>query len=172
MTEFTFELCASCVLALDRAVQRQSGDRKRETLAFEAGRQIAKGSRRPEHLKAIAHWKAPRASHHIESEKNTPGLISEVLEVAVGDQTLAQKVDQLVRLTGVEVAMASAILTCIDPSQYTVIDVRALDALGVQEKPNTDLYERYLAFCRATAKELGVELRQLDRALWKAGSIT
>ena len=68
--------------------------------------------------------------------------------------------------------MASAILTCINPATYTVIDVKVLDALNAKQRTiSRDLYVRYLAFCRSTAKEIGVELRQLDRALWKSGSI-
>lgn len=172
MPEFTFELCASCVLVLDRAVRRAASDHGRENAAMEAGKRIRGGSRELADLHDIARWKAPRAAHHILSPRNSIALVKRVLDVATADEPTANKVDALDELVGVNVAMASAILTCIDPNFYTVIDVRALDALNATHRTiRRELYLRYLAFCQLKARALGVELRQLDRALWKSGSI-
>jgi hypothetical protein len=49
--------------------------------------------------------------------------------------------------------------------------VRALDALGARGKTATGrLYDEYLDFCQREAARLKMPLRDLDRALWKAGS--
>ena len=155
---------------LDRAVMR-SKIYKHEIAAMEAGKRIRGKSREIADLLTIAGWKAPRSAHHLKSNKSK--LLSDVLDVAAAESgCTAKKVDELVKLAGVGVPMASAILTCINPASYTVIDVKVLDALNAKQRTiSRDLYVRYLAFCRSTAIEIGVELRQLDRALWKSGSI-
>ena len=63
--------------------------------------------------------------------------------------------------------MASAILTAIDPERYTVLDVRALEALGVKNSANVDLYIRYVEACRSMAMKYGVKMRDFDRANWR-----
>jgi hypothetical protein len=74
----------------------------------------------------------------------------------------------LVGLNGVQVPVASAILTAIDPERFTVIDFRALEALGVTNATMTiNYYLEYLDACRGLARENKVPLRTLDRALWQ-----
>jgi hypothetical protein len=71
-------------------------------------------------------------------------------------------------LQGVQVPVASAILTAIDPERYTVIDFRALEALGCDSKDRSvNFYLAYLKTCRQLASKHGVTLRNLDRALWQ-----
>jgi hypothetical protein len=54
------------------------------------------------------------------------------------------------------------------PERYTVIDKRALSALGVEANDvSIDLYLAYLSRCRELAARYHVELRTLDRALWQ-----
>ena len=73
----------------------------------------------------------------------------------------------LLGLQGVHVPVASAILTAIDPERYTVIDFRALEALGSKSKDRSvNFYLVYLHACRQLAEEHQVTLRRLDRALW------
>ena len=146
----------------------------REHLAMDAGRKIREGSRGHDELHTIARWKASRAAHQVVDDRNTQALVRAALDIAAADESEpAAKVDALVGLFGVNVPMASAILTCIHPEIYTIIDVRALDALGVKKRNiGKARYLRYVEFCRTTATGLGVELRQLDRALWKSGSIS
>jgi hypothetical protein len=69
------------------------------------------------------------------------------------------------------VPVASAILTTIDPERHTVIDFRALEALGCKSKDRTiDFYLVYLEACQSLAKTHRVSLRKLDRALWQWSS--
>lgn len=172
--EFRFSLCANCVRVLDSAVRQVAAVKGREAVAMAAGQRIRGGSRKRDDVFEIADWKSHRAARLIHNESNDDASIKKALDVAASGQQIpiVEKMDALVALFGVSVPMASAILTCIDPEFYTVIDVRALAALGVERKSiSKDLYVRYLEFCRATAENLGVGLRQLDRALWKSGSI-
>jgi hypothetical protein len=71
-------------------------------------------------------------------------------------------------LSGVAVPVASAILTAIDPTKYTIIDFRALEALGtVTTERSVGFYLKYLCVCRNLAERHGIGLRDLDRALWQ-----
>lgn len=63
--------------------------------------------------------------------------------------------------------MASAVLTAIDAKCYTVLDYRALEALGTKNSDNVDLYVSYVKACRSMAAEYGVSLRSFDRASWQ-----
>ena len=52
--------------------------------------------------------------------------------------------------------------------RYTIIDYRGLEALGEKRTWHTvDSYLAYLEHCRKLARENGVSLRELDRALWQ-----
>lgn len=169
---FRLELCATCVQVLDRSVMRDAKARKREERAMLVGRALASGLRSLRLIKTIGRWKAPRAARWLDTQFDK-ALVKAILDEALADGlTPVARVRKLQELSGVGVPMASAILTCFDPENFTVIDVRALDTLGTTGARITpELYERYLEFCIAEAKRLGVELRQLDRALWKAGTI-
>jgi hypothetical protein len=75
----------------------------------------------------------------------------------------------LTGLCGVALPMASAILTAIDQEKFTVVDWRAVEALGVPnvDYSNLNFYLRsYLPECKRLAREAGVSLRNFDRALW------
>ena len=64
--------------------------------------------------------------------------------------------------------MASAILRTIRPENYTVIDVRALESLGVSKTDGSvNDYLSYLWACCELASKRNVGLRTLDRPLWQ-----
>ena len=63
--------------------------------------------------------------------------------------------------------MASAILTAIDPEHYTVLDTRALEALGLPDSDDVDFYVLYVDECRRMATNYGATLRGFDRANWQ-----
>jgi hypothetical protein len=60
-------------------------------------------------------------------------------------------VKALVDLHGVDIPMATAILAAIYPERYTVLDYRALEALG-HARHDVRFYEEYLAFCKRLAE--------------------
>lgn len=77
-------------------------------------------------------------------------------------------------LHGVVVPVASTLLLFMDPTAYTVIDEKAWGALRaaghvdaeLSETPTVYEYITYLGVCHTLAKEVDVEPRTLDRALW------
>lgn len=76
-------------------------------------------------------------------------------------------VKALTKLAGVGVKMASAILTAMFPTLYTVCIFRASAALGQHDYGSLRYYVEYLAACRRMAMEYGVSLRDFDRANWQ-----
>ncbi len=63
--------------------------------------------------------------------------------------------------------MASAILTAINPERYTVLDFRALEAVGLDNNDDIDFYVLYVGACRRLAQNHGVTMRVFDRANWQ-----
>jgi hypothetical protein len=79
----------------------------------------------------------------------------------------------LLSLEGVGVPTASALLHFGFPSDYPILDVRALESLGQPTTRTTysvTYWLRYLAACRGLAAEHRVTLRTLDKALWQHSS--
>lgn len=154
--------------ARDRYLENAS-ERQREDAAFKSGKRIAAGEIDPGLLDPIIDWKSSRPKSRIKIG-NTPYELSEALQVAVSAKQVRTAVGVLRGLNGVDVAMASAMLTAIKPDMYTVIDWRALNALGVKKSWLTvDDYLEYLGFCKVNAAELEISLRDLDQALWVLG---
>jgi hypothetical protein len=68
---------------------------------------------------------------------------------------------------GGDVPVASAIMALVYPDKYTILDFRALEALGDTSRRNSvTFYLHYLRYCVALAKKWGLSLRDLDHALW------
>lgn len=140
---------------------------------FEAGKDIRNGDRSISTLTTIVHWKSPRIVHHLRS--NSDDAIRIALDKAVDHTTEEEAVMALTELQGVGIPVASAILTAIYPERYTVIDYRALEALGYFPH-DEKFYVAYLDFCRNLADAMKpqenlpapTKLRALDRALWQS----
>jgi hypothetical protein len=152
---------------LKRLYLADEKDRVKEARAFEAGACIRQGdfSRKP--LEMIYEWKT-RGRGKGWLARNSDEEICDALRLAVMAETERAAVAVLKGLQGVDVPVASAILTAIDQERYTAIDFRALEALGVKiPLPTINDYLEYLAYCREQAREWKVPLRDLDRALWQ-----
>ncbi len=143
-----------------------AGDNK----ALAAGRRIHRGMCTRTELEHIFEWKTNgRGRSRLQS--NTDDEIADALWLARGAKTERAAIAVLCGLHGVDVPVASAILTAIDPQRYTVIDFRALEALGSKTTDRSvNLYLEYLQACRALAEEHEINLRDLDRALWQWSS--
>jgi hypothetical protein len=88
--------------------------------------------------------------------------------LAVAAKTDRAAIAVLLGLHGVQIPVASAILTAFGQTRFTIIDYRALESLSVRQSVrNIDFYLAYLAHCRRLARKYGVGLRDLDRALWR-----
>lgn len=152
---------------IEELVRRRLGNVAEEN-AMAAGRAIAAGEYTLGNLKTIVCWKSERRAGLLDD--NSSESIAEALRVASDTHTgEASAVAALVRLDGVGVPVASAVLTAINPERYTIIDFRALISLGSNKKPpySIDFYLAYLARCRELARELNISLRTLDHALWQ-----
>ena len=138
--------------------------------AMEAGRQINEGRCTRRNLETIFRWKTGgRGITRL--QKNTDAEIADALSLAVAAKTERSSIAILIGLCGVAVPVASAILTAINPDKYTIIDFRALEALGTDSKNRTiDFYLKYLDACRCLSQRHGITLRELDRALWQWSS--
>jgi hypothetical protein len=134
--------------------------------AFDAGKKIVAGNYSRANLDVIVNWKSHRRAELI--AKNTDTEIAEALRIAVSAEEPRTAFAVLMGLSGVAVPMASAILTSLDQKRYTIIDWRALEALGVPDWDITlNFYlEHYFPECRRLARAAGVNLRTVDRALW------
>lgn len=156
---------------------QESGDRERELekAAFEAGEAIRKGEYTLANLEAVVRWKSERVVQYLIGNSNEK--IRKVLAVAAAPETpTGDAVKALLELQGIDIPMASAILAAIYPERYTVLDFRALEALG-HARHDVHFYEEYLDFCKRLAESNIVKpqsglpaptpLRTLDRALWE-----
>jgi hypothetical protein len=154
--------------------RQEAGEREQrlEIAAFEAGAAILNGETTLVNLEAIVRWKSERAVHYLIG--NSSESIRRALEVAAAPEASTQEaVSALLGLHGVDLPVASAILTAIFPERYAVMDCHVLEALGY---PRQDIrfYEDFLAFCNhmvaagavaAQGPEGEMPLRSLDRAL-------
>jgi hypothetical protein len=146
-----------------------------EKAAFEAGEAIRNGEYSLANLEAIVRWKSERAVHYLIGNSNEK--IRRVLAVAASPESSTEAaVKALLELHGVDITVASAILAAIYPERYTVLDYRALEALG-HAPHDVHFYKEYLDFCKRLAESNIVKpqgdlpaptpLRTIDRALWE-----
>lgn len=168
---FSTSLDAAAVGKLVEQYKRDGIGWPRELKALAAGQRIRKERDYSlENLLHIVRWKAERSKGRVAS--NLKQEVEEALRVVALSKSDRVRSAVLVGLRGVQVPMASAILTAFDPKRFTVIDFRALESLGTkQPSPTIEYYLRYLDFCRAKANEIGVSLRDFDQALWQASKI-
>ena len=119
----------------------------------------------------IAEWKAIRVKGHV--KKNDEQYVKEVTQVSLSTKNEKLKIEILTLLNGVKIRMASAILFFCFPEQYTVMDYRAWDSLKALDKIDDEIddtfecWQKYNEICREIAKQNGVSLRKLDKALWQ-----
>ncbi|MGY3582052.1 hypothetical protein ACVIGB_001025 [Bradyrhizobium sp. USDA 4341] len=144
-----------------------------EAEILEVGRRIADGEHRREHLGRIFDWKT-RGRGGSRIALNSDAEIADALRLATSAKTELCALSVLTGLSGVEIPVASTVLTVVNPRQYTILDFRALFSLSIDETAYTPrFYLAYLDICRHVAREASeavgaeVTLRKLDHALWQ-----
>lgn len=120
----------------------------------------------------IIFWKSPRNLHSI--LENSKDDVKEISKLALSREDDWERIRLLTteikgkKLKGVGVAIASAILTVINPNLYGVIDFHAWRALYNKEK-NSQFdkkdYMTYLQDIRRIAKEENSTPREIDKGL-------
>lgn len=156
---------------------KKAGDKEQalEKAAFEAGESIRNGDYTLANLEAIVRWKSERLVQYLIA--NSDEKIRQALAVAASPESSTETAMRaLLDLHGIDIPVASAILAAIYPERYTVLDFRALEALG-HARHDVRFYEEYLAFCKRLADSnivhpqaglpAATSLRTLDRALWE-----
>jgi hypothetical protein len=171
---FQLQPAVSDLGRLAEQFRREAGEREQrlETEAFEAGAAIRNGDYTLGNMEAIVRWKSERAVHYLIG--NSSESIRRALEMAAAPEASTRDaVSALLALHGVDLPVASAILTAVFPERYTVMDCHVLEALGYPRQ-DVHFYEDFLAFCNHVVASgaapdqgdvAGTPLRGLDRAL-------
>lgn len=116
---------------------------------------------------AVVRWKSHRPLWlFVQNERSDVEAAIKAAIAATHAGDFRRAVTSLTSLKGVGLKMASAILTAMFPTIYTVCDVRASEALGQKDYSSLRYYLAYLDYCRRTAAQYGVTLRDFDRANW------
>lgn len=148
----------------------------------------SRGYIRFEELLEISRWKVESKRNDHRIRENSPEDIEKKSEDALSTSDAEEAVEYLTELNGVGVPVASSILTIAKPSEYAVIDYRALRALGVARPQLTDpenysiystflshvqdynqderSYSFYMEHVREIADNQGLTPREVDMALW------
>jgi hypothetical protein len=81
----------------------------------------------------------------------------------------SERIRRLLELQGAGVPTASTLLYVAFPEDYPILDVRALESLGVNPRSQypVSFWLEYLDVCRQLARRTGVSIRTLDKALWQ-----
>lgn len=169
MTESRFVLQFDASEISSLAARYVVDDQGEDDQALRAGRAISSGDYSRDNLQVIFRWKT-RGRGILRLKRNTDEEIADALQLAVRAAADRSAVAVLCGLNGVEVPVASAILTAINPERFTIIDFRALESLGITNRQayyTIDFFIDYLRFCRGLASQCRVGLRTLDRALWQ-----
>ena len=115
----------------------------------------------------VCGWKTPRSRPKVASNGEASIAAATGRAIAASDETT--RITELLTLTGVGVPTASVLLYCVFPADYPILDVRALESLGVKPRSQypVSFWLDYLEACRELARQSGVSVRTLDKALWE-----
>jgi hypothetical protein len=115
----------------------------------------------------IGDWKSPRPRRW--RAANAPAFVERVTRLALSPATPPrQAIEALIQLSGVNWPTASVILHLCHTDPYPILDFRALWSLST-DVPNYNyaFWEAYTAFTRSMATRVSMDMRTLDRGLWK-----
>jgi hypothetical protein len=115
----------------------------------------------------IGDWKSPRSRSR--RAANAPAFVEEVTRLALSPSTSPRlAIEVLTLLSGVSWPTASTILHLCHADPYPILDFRALWSLSTDVPDyRYPFWEAYTTFTRSMAARAGLEMRILDRALWK-----
>lgn len=119
----------------------------------------------------IVIWKANRAKTKIKKKLTENGTVAEVVRKITEQIFEAKKADEklniLLKKWDFGMPMATAILSVLFPSEFTVYDYRVRDQLGLKSIYSTKKYfDYFLPMVHKAAKEYNKTLRETDKELW------
>ena len=118
-------------------------------------------------LYKVARWKSARSAEHV--LKNSDEFIREVTRFALSTANERARIEVLTVIDGVLWPTASVLLHLYHVDPYPILDFRALESVG-EKVPNQysfSFWWEYVQYCRKLALKRGIEMRELDRALWQ-----
>jgi hypothetical protein len=115
----------------------------------------------------VCSWKTVRSRPKVAA--NTPARVKAATSRALAADDEATRIEELLELEGVGMPTASTLLYVAFPDDYPILDVRALESLGVTGRTHytVGFWLEYLQACRELSRRHGVTLRTLDKALWQ-----
>ena len=115
----------------------------------------------------VCAWKTVRSRPKVAANSERAVVDATGRALAATDETI--RITSLLELEGVGVPTASTLLYFAFPDDYPILDVRALESLGVKPRSQypVSFWLGYLAACRQIARDAGVSIRTLDKALWQ-----
>jgi hypothetical protein len=115
----------------------------------------------------VCAWKTPRSRPHVAANSARAVVGATRRAFAAGEEEV--RFAALLELDGVGAPTASTLLYFAFPDDYPILDVRALESLGVTARSSypVSFWLEYLEACRTLARHSGVSLRTLDKALWQ-----
>jgi GrpB-like predicted nucleotidyltransferase (UPF0157 family) len=115
----------------------------------------------------VCAWKTVRSRPRVAI--NTRAAVARLTGRALAARDEAVRITALLELHGVGMPTASTLLYCAFPDDYPILDVRALESLGIKARTHytVSFWLEYLYACRRLAYGAGVSLRTLDKALWQ-----
>ena len=121
---------------------------------------------RAEFVTACA-WKTARSRSKVAT--NTQRAVIKATRQALTTTDEQTRMNALLELHGVGVPTASTLLYVAFPDDYPILDVRALESLGVKPRSQypVSFWLQYLDACRDLARRCAVSIRTLDKALWQ-----
>jgi hypothetical protein len=164
MTRFELQFPASELTAL--AARFGYEDDRRLIMLGAAARGRGYYTRR-EFIEVCA-WKTPRSRPRVAANSRHV-VMSRTARALVGSDE-SERIVPLLELQGVGVPTASTLLYVAFPDDYPILDVRALESLGVKSRSTyaVGFWLEYLDACRELARVHGVSIRTLDKALWQS----
>jgi hypothetical protein len=115
----------------------------------------------------VCSWKTVRSRPKVAA--NTEAAVVGATGRALAAVDEASRIAALLELEGVGVPTASTLLYFAFPDDYPILDVRALESLGVKPRSTypVSFWLEYLEACRRIARDADVSIRTLDKALWE-----
>ncbi|MBA7685235.1 hypothetical protein ES703_93653 [subsurface metagenome] len=124
-----------------------------------------------EHFVKLGWWKSRRQINNYKA--NPEILIKEATRLAYEASDKKPKLHILQILKGVQVPVASTILHFLHPNKFPIFDIHvrvSLKNAGKWKKSTDDAsaeaWLEYIDLMRGLSNQLGVSLRDLDKALW------
>lgn len=115
----------------------------------------------------IGLWKSKRPKKKYES--NDEALVKEITKFSLSTLNEEARIKSLMVLNGVSYPLASVILHFAFPNKYSIMDFRALWSIGWEQPKsyNFDFWQKYCEKIMQIAKEVGEDIRTVDKALWE-----